>query len=163
MAKVRNKLALTIEKPGVNRREHYLNSLVKENQWQVGAEVGVRFGRVLFHLLDNNPNLRMYAIDKDTSQFYNDNIKEKYGERLVVIEDMSWKAAENINESIDFVFIDAGHGTKSVTKDINAYRPLLKTKRGLTGHDIDYPSIQLALKNLNIDYDVAPDNVWVAK
>jgi len=163
MAKVKNKLDMTVNWNGPFKREYFLDSLIKEHNWSVGIEVGVRFGRTLFHLLDNNPTLKMYAVDRDISQFYNSTVKEKYNDRLVVFEGNSWEEAANIVDIVDFVFIDAGHGTKSVINDINAYRPLLKTINGLTGHDIDYPSIQQALTNLEIVYDVGPDNVWVAK
>jgi predicted O-methyltransferase YrrM len=105
----------------------------------------------------------MYAVDKDISQFYSKKIQEKYGSRLVVLEGESWEQASNINESIDFVFIDAGHGTKSVVKDINAYKLLLKSNTGLLGHDVDFPAIQEALKICNISFDVCPDNVWHQK
>ena len=160
MTKVKNPLPLTVEWNGLPRREYYLDSLVKNKKWTVGCEVGVRTGRTLFHLLDNNPKLKMYAVDIDVSQFYNETVKEKYGDRLVVLEDQSWLCAKLINEQLDFVFIDAGHSTKNVTKDINAYRPLLKSDEGLTGHDIDYPSIQKALIDLGIEFEVCPDNVW---
>lgn len=163
MAKIRNPLPMTVDWTGTRRREIFLDSLVKQNNWSVGCEVGVRTGRTLFHLLDNNPSLKMYAVDMDVSQFYNKEVKEKYGDRLVVLEDQSWECAERIDETLDFVFIDAGHSTKNVTKDITAYRPLLKTSAGLTGHDIDFPAIQQALENLNISFDVGPDNVWLSK
>lgn len=160
MAKIRNKLPLTIMWNGIDGREYYLDHLIKEHKWTCGIEVGVRFGRTLFHLLDRNPNLTMYAVDMDISQFYDKEIQKKYGNRLVVLEGDSSAQANKISKQVDFVFIDAGHSTKSVTKDILAYKPLTKTPKGLLGHDIDYPSIQKALENLNIDYDVCPDNVW---
>lgn len=163
MAKVRNPLPVTVDWQGTNRREVYLDSLVKTNNWTIGCEVGVRTGRTLFYLLDNNPTLKMYAVDIDISQFYDEHVKEKYAERLIVLEDQSWNCASKIDQVLDFVFIDAGHSTKSVTKDINAYLPLLKNKTGLTGHDVDFPAIQAALSNLNIEFDVGPDNVWIAK
>lgn len=163
MAKIRNKLPVTVQWRGAPRREHYLDHLIKVNSWTVGVEVGVRFGRTLFYLLDKNPSLKMYAVDKDTSQFIKPGIKEKYGERLIVLSGISWEQHKNIHEKIDFVFIDAGHGTKDVIKDVEAYQPLCKTPQGLTGHDVDYPSIQKALSELNINYDVCPDNVWKQK
>ena len=162
MAKIRNPLPMTINWNGPLKREIYIDSLVKENYWTVGCEVGVRTGRTLFYLLDNNPKLKMYAVDKDVSQFYNSAVQEKYGERLIVLEGKSWDCAEKIKEIIDFVFIDAGHSTKSVTKDINAYKEILKNTNGLTGHDIDFPAIQRALANLNIKYNVGPDNTWTS-
>lgn len=163
MAKIRNTLPLTVNWEGVHGREFYLDNQIKKYKWTVGVEVGVRFGKTLFHLLDNNPNLKMYAVDIDVSQFFNDGIGKKYGDRLVVLSGDSSAQAENILEKVDFVFIDAGHSKKSVLKDIESYRKIVKTARGVLGHDIDYPSIQQALKISNIEYDVCPDNVWQQK
>jgi hypothetical protein len=163
MAKIRNPLPLSVKWSGPNRREFFLDHLVKTHKWTTGIEVGVRTGRTLFHLLDNNPNLKMYAVDKNVDQFYNDTIKNKYNARLIVLDGISWDQAALINEQVDFVFIDAGHSTKSVIKDINAYRPLLKHNNGLTGHDIDFPAVQAALSELKIDVDVGPDNTWIIK
>lgn len=163
MAKIRNPLPLTVQWNDEQKREVYIDSQVKKYNWTVGVEVGVRFGRTLFYLLDRNPDLKMYAVDKDISQFYNSEIGKKYNNRLIVLEGESSEQALRIKENIDFAFIDAGHSTKSVTKDIEAYSPLVKTSQGLLGHDIDYPSIQTALQNLKINYDVAPDNVWQRK
>jgi precorrin-6B methylase 2 len=159
MAKVRNILPLTIEWTNENRREVFVDSLVKKYNWTVGCEVGVRFGRTLFYLLDSNPNLKMYAVDKDVSQFYNSSVKEKYKDRLVVLEGISWKQAEHL-PMIDFAFIDAGHSYKNVSRDIVAYDQKIKDVNGLLGHDVDYPSIQRALKSFDISYGVGPDNVW---
>jgi hypothetical protein len=161
--KIKNPLPRSIEWVGPNRRELYLDHLVKTNNWTVGVEVGVRTGRTLFHLLDSNPMLKMYAVDKDIEQFYNEAVKNKYNTRLVVLDGISWEQAKFIDEKVDFVFVDAGHSTKSVVKDINAYRPLLKNDQGLTGHDIDFPAVQEALAQLKIGFDVGPDNVWVIK
>jgi predicted O-methyltransferase YrrM len=163
MAKIRNPLPLSIKWTGPNRREYFLDHLVKTLGWTTGIEVGVRAGRTLFHLLDNNPNLKMYAVDKDIKQFYNDAIKNKYKSRLIVMDGISWDQASLIPEPVDFVFIDASHSTKSVIKDINAYKPLLKNKKGLTGHDIDFPAVQAALAELQIEVDVGPDNTWLTK
>lgn len=163
MAKIRNPLPMTINWSKENKRELYIDYLVKKNNWQVGVEVGVRFGRVLFHLLDNNPTLKMYAVDKDISQFYNGKVKETYKDRLIVLEGQSWDQANVIKEKIDFVFIDAGHGTKSVVKDIRAYEPLVKNETGLLGHDVDFPAVQEALSICDIVYDIGPDNIWQRK
>jgi hypothetical protein len=105
----------------------------------------------------------MYAVDKDIKQFYNDTIKNKYNSRLIVLEGISWDQASLIPDTVDFVFIDASHSTKSVIKDINAYKPLLKNNKGLTGHDIDFPAVQAALAELKIEVDVGPDNTWITK
>lgn len=154
---------MSIDWKGSNGREFYLDDQIKKNNWLVGAEVGVRFGRTLFYLLDNNPQLKMYAVDIDISQFYSSQIKEKYGDRITVLEGDSSAMAETILTKLDFVFIDGAHSYKAVMKDLTAYAPKVKQKCGLLGHDIDYPSIQKALKDFSIDYDVGPDNVWQQK
>jgi cephalosporin hydroxylase len=148
---------------GPNKREHFIDSLVKENDWHVGIEVGSRKGRTLFYLLDNNPNLKMYSVDKDISQFYNENVKEKYKDRLIVLEGSSFQQAGHIKEKVDFVFIDASHAYKNVVKDIKAYAPLLKTTDGLLGHDINMFPVQDAVKDCGYEYLVGPDNVWLTK
>ena len=58
---------MTVEWKGSNGREFYLDNQIKKNKWSIGAEVGVRFGRTLFYLLDNNPRLQMYASLPTTS------------------------------------------------------------------------------------------------
>lgn len=158
MAKIRLNLKQTIKDSGP--REFFLDRIIKAKKFTVGAEVGVRFGRTLFHLLDKNPNLKMYAIDKDVSQFYNDKIKKKYGDRLVVIEGNSWDSVKEISEDLDFVFIDAGHGYKSVCKDIQAYRDKVKSSGWVLGHDIDFPAVNRAVEELIQTYKIGPDNVW---
>ena len=95
---------MTVEWKGSNGREFYLDNQIKKNKWSIGAEVGVRFGRTLFYLLDNNPRLQMYAIDIDISQFYSSQIKEKYGDRIIALEGNSSLVAEHILTKLDFVF-----------------------------------------------------------
>jgi predicted O-methyltransferase YrrM len=146
---------------GPARREHFLDFLVKKNNWTVGIEVGTRVGRTLFHLMDNNPLLRMYSVDKDISQFYSPAIREKYKDRLIVLEGLSEEQAKFIKEQVDFVFIDASHTYKNVVKDINAYSKLLKTSQGLLGHDINMYPVQDAIVDCGFKYLVGPDNVWL--
>jgi len=65
MAKVRNKLPMTVSWKGNDRREEYLDHLIKKNDCKVGVEVGVRFGRTLFHLLDHSKK----AVIKDINAY----------------------------------------------------------------------------------------------
>jgi predicted O-methyltransferase YrrM len=148
---------------GPARRENFLDFLVKKNNWTVGIEVGTRVGRTLFHLLDSNPSLKMYSVDKDISQFYSSTVEERYKDRLIVLEGLSEEQAKLINEQVDFVFIDASHTYKNVVKDINAYSKLLKTPRGLLGHDINMYPVQDAIVDCGFKFLVGPDNVWLTE
>jgi predicted O-methyltransferase YrrM len=148
-------------KNAANRRELFLNDLVRHFQWTVGAEIGVREGRTSFCLLDNNANLKIYAVDKDISQFYGSQVREKYQSRLVALEGISWEVSAAVeDQSLDFVFIDAGHGYKSVIRDLEAWTPKLKKSGWLIGHDINFPAVHQAVSERCKDFKIGPDNVW---
>tara|TARA_R100000081_G_C4803585_1_gene165871 strand:+ start:515 stop:1009 length:495 start_codon:yes stop_codon:yes gene_type:complete len=154
----------TIKWTGRQNRRHFLDWLVKENNITIMAEVGVRDGRTTFHLLDQNPNLRIFAIDKSVKGFYNNNISEKYKDRLIAIEAISIDGAQHIkNKSLDLVFIDADHSYNWVKKDIDAYKPKIKPGGYLTGHDIDYTGVNKAVNECVKHYDIGPNNVWFTK
>jgi len=154
---------MTVSWQGPQKREYYLDYLIKKYQWKRGIEVGVRWGRTLFHLLDHNTDLRMIAVDIDIGQFYTEERQSQYGERLRVLEGDSRDMAHAITEPVDFVFIDASHSMRGVLGDIEAYQKLLTDPRGLTGHDVDFPAVQAALASAGIQYWVGPDNVWHQK
>jgi predicted O-methyltransferase YrrM len=143
------------------RREMFINDLVKHFGWTAGAEIGVRTGRTCFHLLNNNPDLVMWAADKDISQFYNDQIKQTYQARLKVLEGISWEVATQVPDgSLDFYFIDAAHSYKAVIKDIDAWTPKLKPTGWFIGHDINFPAVHQAVTERFPGFHVGPDNVW---
>jgi len=145
-------------------REHFLSDIVKNNNLKLGAEIGVRTGRTTFHILDNNPMCEMYAVDKDITQFFNDDIKEKYGHRLKTYETDSRVSPDFVaDNSLDFFFIDASHTYKNVKKDLIAWIPKLQEEGWMMGHDIDYPSVEAAVKDVIGFYEVGPDNVWIAR
>ena len=153
---------MTIEWSGKSNRRHFINHLIQKNYFTSMAEVGVRDGRTTFHLLDQNPNLKIYAIDNNIAQFYNNGIKKKYEERLIPIEGNSSLMADEI-PMVDLIFIDADHSYQGCSKDIIAYKHKIKEGGLLTGHDIDYPGVNRAVKELICMFDVGPNNVWVAK
>jgi hypothetical protein len=143
------------------RREMFINDLTKHFGWCCGAEIGVRTGRTSFYLLDNNPNLTMWAVDKDISQFYNTAVANKYGKRLKALPGTSWAVSSEVpDRSLDFYFIDAGHSYKSVIRDIDAWNPKLKSSGWFIGHDINFPAVHRAVSERFPDFQVGPDNVW---
>jgi predicted O-methyltransferase YrrM len=160
--KLKHKITYTSETSGT--RERFVSDIVKHNSLLLGAEIGVRTGRTSFYILDNNPSITIYAIDVDVSQFYNPEVKEKYGDRLRVFEvDSRISPAFVEDNSLDFFFIDASHTYKNVKKDIEAWLPKLKTTGWMIGHDIDYPSVEKAVLDTIGFYEVGPDNVWFCK
>lgn len=154
----------TIPWEGKDYRGSFLLDLIQKNNFKTIAEVGIKFGRTTFFLLDNVLDLTIYAVDLDISKFYNNDIKTKYNDRLIPIQGYSYAVADQIpDRSLDLVFIDADHSYESVKKDIVAYTPKLKQHGLLTGHDIDYPGVNKAVNELIKNYDVGPNFVWIKK
>lgn len=142
-------------------REHFILALAKKFCWTQGAEIGVRTGRTLFHLLQNLPGLHMYAVDKDVSQFNLAAPALKYQSRLTILHGISWEMAHAVPDaSLDFYFIDAGHGYRSVTRDIVAWTPKIKPGGWLLGHDINFPAVNSAVRDTLKHFEVGSDNVW---
>ena len=154
----------TIPWVGKDYRGSFLLHLITTYNIKLMAEVGVKFGRTTFFLLDNVPDLKIYAVDINIKDFYNSDVAKKYGDRLVPIQGLSYQVTDQLaDDSLDLVFIDADHGYDSVKRDIIAYTPKLKTTGLLTGHDIDYPGVNKAVKELIKEFDIGPNFVWVKK
>ena len=146
------------------KRKSFLKHLIETNNFQTMIEVGIDTGKTTFYLLDNIPNLKIYAIDIDIKKFYNNSVKKKYGDRLIPMQGYSYDVADQLpNNFADIVFIDADHSYAAVKKDIEKYTPKLKETGMLTGHDIDYPGVNKAVKETIKDFDVGPNFVWIKK
>lgn len=145
-------------------REKFISDIINEHDLALGAEIGVRTGRTSFYCLDQNPQLKIFAIDQDISQFYNASTRDRYRDRLVACETSSQDVPSFIlDNSLDFYFIDAAHNYKNVLKDIIAWTPKLKKEGWMIGHDINYPSVEKAVLDTIGFYEVGPDNVWFAR
>lgn len=145
-------------------RRHVLQWLIENNNFESMVEIGVRYGGTTFHLLDHFPNLKIYGIDTDITQFYNSEIEEKYGDRLIAIQGMSENVSDMIpNDSVDIIFIDGNHDYRYVKNDILLYKSKIKQGGILSGHDIDYPGVNRAVTELVEHYDIAPNFVWFTK
>jgi predicted O-methyltransferase YrrM len=159
-----DRLSVPVTIPFEGKRKKFLKHLIENNNFQIMIEVGIDTGKTTFFLLDNIPHLKIYAIDTDIKKFYNNSIKEKYGDRLIPMEGYSHEVADQLPDNFaDIVFIDADHSYDAVKKDIVKYTPKLKKNGLLTGHDIDYPGVNKAVNEMIKDFDVGPNYVWIKK
>ena len=159
-----DRLSIPVTIPFDGKRKQFLKHLIEVNDFHTMIEVGVDTGKTTFFLLDNLPNLTIYAVDTDIGKFYNKEIKDRYGDRLIPIQGSSYVVADQFpNNSVDLVFIDADHSYESVKRDIIKYTPKLKDRGLLTGHDIDYPGVNKAVNELIKEFDVGPNFVWIKK
>lgn len=168
----------------VNRWD-VIADLIEENGWQIGAELGVYQGQTFFHLLDRFSRLHLIGVDhwertpgpvqdRETGfasyehkpmEDYARDVKiraEKYNGRAIIHHGKTWDAAADVDdETLDFVFIDASHDTASVIADIRAWRPKVKTGGALLGHDINWPSVERAVKQELSAWTIADANMWI--
>ena len=123
----------------------------------VGAEIGVFEGDHALSLFEHLDIRKLYLIDP--YELYNDYFEGKkhyghdqpllnlakvnaykklyeYNDRIVWIEKYSNDAVSEIDEELDFVYIDGNHQETYVLDDITNYLPNVKRGRGVIGgHD----------------------------
>jgi len=144
-----------------------------------GAEIGVKEGRFISHLLRTFPRLEMYAVDlwadqpgenedyidwdwEDLYSAYRQAIRP-HEFRVIELREYSHNAARMVeNCSLDFVFIDAQHDYESVAWDIRLWRPTVKPGGLLCGHDYqpNFPGVVQAVDELINNPIFGANDVW---
>ncbi len=141
----------------------------------VGAEVGVNRGALSEHVLMLCPKLKLFMVDRwepcTSSDSYYQSVNGSHcsakwvesakkeatqrtnfasGRRLM-LKGASVDMIEYIlDETLDFVFIDAEHTYDAVLEDLNAWYPKVRSGGLIGGHDIDNPKS----KKFNKKWDV---------
>jgi Methyltransferase domain len=136
-----------------------LNLLLPPNP--VTAEVGVAEAyfseHILKHwnpshhyLIDNWGTLATFgdgAFDQDWhNKNYDAAMKRMlpFEDKITVLRGLSWRMAQKIKDnSLDLVYLDAGHSLEDVRKDLEAFYPKVKAGGIVAGHDF-----------VNLDYGV---------
>lgn len=162
------------------RRWEWLADKINGKGWTKGAEIGVKAGKTLFYLLEHCPQLHMVGVDvwqpqpskgewgyTDWDHESNERLclaqASYYIGRVSIYKMMSVKVASDLilDDSLDFVFIDACHDTESVTKDIWAWMPKIKSGGLLCGHDAGKPTVRAALNDWLEGWQLVPhDSCW---
>lgn len=123
------------------RRAKEILSVFSSDDNIVGAEVGVAFGCTSQYLFRHLPNLFLYQIDPyiDKEDMYDKFIKRMKGyHNRKFHKTTSQKAANQIPNNLNFVFIDAHHKYESVKNDISIWWPKVAVGGWLFGHDYRY-------------------------
>ncbi|MBX2852613.1 MAG: class I SAM-dependent methyltransferase [Phycisphaeraceae bacterium] len=123
-----------------------------------GAEIGVAFGGHSEAILQNTGVEKLYAIDSykhrpeyddpmNLPQPVFDRLFErtgerlsKFGEKVAQIRLDSVEAAAQINEPLDFVYIDGDHSYAGIRADLEAWFPLVREGGIIAGHDYGQPA-----------------------
>ena len=140
----------------------FYDHIINEYDFKTFVEVGVWKGHSIIHLakgLKDRPGIEIYAIDLWDETYKYDGVNhgsaELHEQRRYLYEiyntnvinadvrgmikdhkECSWEAANNFeDETLDFVFIDAGHDYDEIIKDIDAWLPKVKKTGIISGHD----------------------------
>lgn len=137
----------------------------------VGVEVGVWHGHNAQELMRHLNILKLYLIDS-----YEDNpraveyfTKESlinarndatarmkgFGDKIVWIHKLADEAFGDINEKVDFVYVDADHDYEPVRKDIRNSYAILKEGGILAGHDLTYPGVFKAYSEFLLQHNMS--------
>lgn len=125
------------------------NDLAKyfaEQDFNVGAEIGVESGSFSAELCKQNPNLKLYCIDHwDLNPSRYKGFRERKYQQAIqtltpynceIIKAFSMDAVKNFKpESLDFVYIDANHSFDNVMQDIIEWSKIVRKGGIVSGHD----------------------------
>jgi hypothetical protein len=102
----------------------------------VGAEIGVQFGLFSEQILKDWKGA-LLCVDYWQDQAIMNDAKRRLDDgRVTFIHDDTLKAAQqSLPESLDFVFIDAGHQYEEVKADLEAWFPKVRKGGVVSGHD----------------------------
>ena len=127
---------------------------------EVGCWLGKSTIAMAVEILNSGKSIRFDVVDhfKGSDDFPKAivplNIREVFERNISSVrhavhdihECLSWRAASRYaDNSLDFVFIDASHDMESVSKDLAAWWPKVRSGGLFAGHDYDQPGVQSAL------------------
>lgn len=134
----------------LNFTRNDLAKLFAELEFELGAEIGVEQGEYSETLLRENPKLRLYGIDAwEAYEGYRDHTRQEKLDRFAEatrvrmqgyefkpIRKFSMDAVkEFVDNSLDFVYIDANHDFAHVTEDIFHWSKKVRPGGIVSGHD----------------------------
>jgi len=171
-------------KKALTKRYEWLISVINASHFKTGAEIGCAQGFTTGRVLRQCPGLVvLYAVDlwaPVPDEFTRDNnydawdferVKMQFKEntlfnhsKLSILKGITWEQASRVpDNSLDFVFIDAGHTFECVKNDIMAWTPKLKGRGIISGHDINMEEVLKAVTELIPNFkDTGIDHCWYA-
>lgn len=134
-----------------NHRDFIVN-YVKLRGYTRGAEIGLGSAKLFRRWLQVIPEIHMIGVDIGEKAHWVEAqklVEDDYPDRATYYQAPSVKAAKYVpDDSLDFVFIDAGHAYGAVKADIAAWSPKVKRGGEILGHDFHkkFPGVIKAVK-----------------
>lgn len=149
----------------------------------VFVEVGVYKGRSLYYLLNvirkSGKEIKVFGVDHYKGQSEGayqqtvENLSEFNGQYKIINMDSVSASKLFEDNSVDFVFIDAGHEYEDVKTDILLWLPKLKKKGIMAGHDYNgfdreggYPGVRKAVDEIfgkKVNKTYIDEDCWLIK
>lgn len=173
-----------------NMEKQYLELLNNCPEGGIFVELGAYKGKstsfIVTKMINQNRNIKFYTVDTfqgdsgstderevdaykrvDVSEMYQEYLKntehlKNYYETMV---NYSHEAAEYfLDNSVDCLFIDAGHSHEAVKKDIEAWLPKMKSGGIISGHDYNaWEGVNKAVNELLGKPDKIENDCWFIK
>lgn len=137
----------------------------------VMVEVGTYVGASAQVMLKANPKLHLWCVDHFQAFAFNkeicalllrEEIEQGRCELIAVQSDVAGNMLQHMGGLIDAVWVDDGHLTEDVERDIKAFLPLIKPQGEIFGHDFDVPHNNVALGVIKSvpSYTIPVPRVW---
>lgn len=173
-----------------NMEEQYLellNSIPDGGTFiELGAYKGKSTSYIVTEIVNNNKNVNFITIDTfkgesgstdkeeiiaykkvDVSKMYeefNENTKHLKDSFKVIVGKSDDSSVNFDDDSVDAIFIDAGHSYESVYNDIKSWLPKIKNGGIISGHDYgSWPGVKLAVDDIFVKIDKIENNCWFVK
>lgn len=134
------------------------------------VELGTYMGASAAVMLNANPRLHLWCVDtfevfgteKITRMFLWRPISEGRCELIVGNSERAAGMLPHMRGKLDAVWVDDGHATEDVKRDISCFLPLLKSGGILFGHDFDIPfnDVAIGVKASLPTWDIPVPRVW---
>ncbi len=144
-----------------NMEQQYLELLESTPEKGIFVELGAYKGKstsfIVTEIVNRNRNIQFYTVDtfegdsgstdkKEVEAYKQVNVSKMYEEfkentkhlenKFTIMVNYSYEAAEYFaDNSIDVVFLDAGHSASAVLADLKAWYPKMKDNSIMSGHD----------------------------
>lgn len=126
-------------------------TLALQHGWKNGAMLGIGSGSLLCRFLSEVPYLRMIGVDhfvRSDRKHRVMSIAGDYSDRCVIYACRTSQAAKMVeDESLDFIFVDAGHKYGCVRSDLRAWWGKVRTGGWFGGHAYEesHPGVVMAV------------------
>lgn len=130
------------ERPSIE----YMSQYFKNSQIE-GAELGVFKGENALRFLNSLNIKKIHLVDSwitppyehvDNYEAFGEEVKNKFSKfnNVVIHKEYTYEAVKKFKDnSLDFVYVDAGHKYEECKKDIELWYPKIKSKGIMAGHD----------------------------